>query len=183
VPSQTPQANTAAQRCSKKPFTVFIKKQRGLQRVTFLVDGKRQLVVRKVDQQKRFVFRVDPTKFKAGRHRIRARMTMRGGKSRVVPMRGFTSCAVSKCVSRRAFRIRVKNYPGETVVSAKVFVNGKRVRVVRGARLTAQVKLTGHPQGRFKVVVIAKTASGKTLKDVRRYKTCALKGKRPSRRP
>ena len=56
-----------------------------------------------------------------------------------------------KCVSRRRFRIRLRRARGVKLVSATVHVNGKRVKVVRGRRLTSTVDLRALPKGRFKV--------------------------------
>ena len=82
------------------------------------------------------------------------------------------------CGSRRNFRIRVRTRKADPVVSAAVLVNGRRVRVVRGARLTAPVRLTGLPKGRYSVQIKAKTKSGRTLSGVRRYFTCTPKSAR-----
>jgi hypothetical protein len=85
-------------------------------------------------------------------------------------------------VSRRKFRIRLVEPRGVKIVNAKVFVNGKRVRVVRGRRLRAPVDLRGLPKGRFKVEIRLKTADGRTIRGTRRYRTCATK-RRSGRRP
>ncbi len=78
------------------------------------------------------------------------------------------------CVSRRNFRIRVRRQrAGVTLVSAAVSVNGRRVAVRRGARLTAPVDLRGLPRGRFTVRIGALTADGRAIVGTRRYRTCA----------
>ncbi len=82
------------------------------------------------------------------------------------------------CVSRRNFKIRLRNLAGVTIVSATVKVTGKRVQTVRGKRLTAPVDLRGLPRGRFTVTISLKTSAGKTLTAQRRYRTCAVKRKR-----
>jgi dienelactone hydrolase len=83
-----------------------------------------------------------------------------------------------KCVSRRAFRIRLRKAPkGDKLRSAIVTVNGKRVKTVRGKRLTAPVSLKGLPKGTFRVTVTAKTKRGKTLRSARTYRTCVPKKK------
>jgi hypothetical protein len=61
-------------------------------------------------------------------------------------------------------------------------VNGRRVQVVRGARLTAPVDLRTLPKGRFKVDITVVTADGRRIKGTRRYRTCAPK-RRGGRRP
>jgi hypothetical protein len=64
-------------------------------------------------------------------------------------------------------------------VTARVYVNGKRVKVVRGKRLRAPVTLTGLPQGRFKVRVVSTLRSGRTKVDVRTYRTCVKRDLKP----
>src|SRR4030095_14362554 len=83
---------------------------------------------------------------------------------------------VRRCVSRRRFPIRLVQPGGVTLVSATVQVNGKRVKVLKGKRLTARVDLRGLPKGRFTVKITVKTSDGWTLKSTRRYRTCVPKG-------
>jgi hypothetical protein len=78
-----------------------------------------------------------------------------------------------RCVSRRAFRIRLRAPKGVTLQQATVLVNGRRARVVRGRRLTAPVDLRGLPKGRFTVKVTVTTTDGRRVSDTRRYRTCA----------
>ena len=82
-----------------------------------------------------------------------------------------------RCVSRRSFsiRLRVPRKVGR-VRRATVFVNGKRVRVVRGGRrLRARVDLRGLPRGRFLVRVELATSRGKRVLETRAYRTCVGK--------
>lgn len=76
------------------------------------------------------------------------------------------------CVSRRAFRIRLRVPRGRTAVSARVRVNGKQVQVVRGRRLKAPVVLRGLPKGKVTVQITIRLKGGKTVKGTRRYNTC-----------
>lgn len=81
-----------------------------------------------------------------------------------------------KCLSRRAFRIRLKEPKADALATASVFVNGKRVRTVKGAkRIRAGVNLTGLPKGRYTVKIVAKTVLGRTITGTRKYRTCAKK--------
>jgi hypothetical protein len=80
-----------------------------------------------------------------------------------------------KCRSRRSFRIRLRNPAGDPLVRATVKVNGKQVRVVKGARLTAPVDLRGLPKGRYTVSITATTTLGRTIKGSRKYRTCTPK--------
>jgi uncharacterized repeat protein (TIGR01451 family) len=77
-----------------------------------------------------------------------------------------------RCASRRHFGIRLRGPSGDPLVKATVFVNGRRVRVVRGRRLTSVVNLRGLPKGRFKVTIVVITKSGRQLSGTRRYRTC-----------
>jgi hypothetical protein len=79
------------------------------------------------------------------------------------------------CASRRDFRIRLVQPKGVALVSATVLVNGKRVQVLKGKRLTAPVDLRGLPKGRFTVKIVAVTSAGQKLSSSRRYRTCAPK--------
>jgi len=83
--------------------------------------------------------------------------------------------AARRCVSRRRFRIRLKQPAGTTLKSATVTVNGKLVATRRGQRVTAPVNLTGLPRGRFTVRIVVRTADGRSLRFTRRYRTCAPK--------
>ena len=80
-----------------------------------------------------------------------------------------------KCVSRRNFRIRLRKPKGLTIREALVLVNGRRVRTVRGKRLTAPVDLRGLPKGRFTVKITIVISDGRKLSGSRRYRTCARK--------
>jgi len=53
--------------------------------------------------------------------------------------------------------------------------NGKRVQLVRGARLRAPVNLRGLPKGRVTVAVEVTTASGKRLRGTRKYRASTPK--------
>jgi hypothetical protein len=70
----------------------------------------------------------------------------------------------------------VRNRPGAVqIVSATVFVNGRRVATRKGARLTAPVDLKGFTKGRYAVKITARTSDGRTVTETRRYRTCARK--------
>jgi hypothetical protein len=85
--------------------------------------------------------------------------------------------SAAKCTSRRSFTIRLRQRKRDPLVSAVVRVNGKKVKTVKRSRITAPVRLTGLPKGRFTVRITAKTRSGKTVSGARRYKTCVPKEK------
>ncbi|HEX8122590.1 MAG TPA: hypothetical protein VF549_15125 [Solirubrobacteraceae bacterium] len=77
------------------------------------------------------------------------------------------------CASRRKFPIRLKEPPGDALLSAKVTLNGKSLKVVKSAgRLRSSVDLRGLPKGRYALKIVAKTARGRTIQGTRRYRTC-----------
>jgi hypothetical protein len=91
-----------------------------------------------------------------------------------------------KCVSRRRFRIRIRQPGGIQIQTALVFLNGKKVRVLtrkvfQKKRKVANVDLRGLPKGKFKVKIVVLTSDGKTLRGTRTYRTCTKK--RKSKRP
>ena len=85
--------------------------------------------------------------------------------------------AARVCKSRRSFTIRVKKKRGVKIVSATVFVNGKKQKTKKGKRITSRVTLIGLKKGRYNVVIRVKLSDGRTATDRRRFKTCTPKGK------
>lgn len=83
-----------------------------------------------------------------------------------------------RCRSRRNFRIRLRNPPGSTIVAAVVRVNGRRVKTVRGVRVTARVDLRGLPRGRYTVSITILLDDGRTIRGKRKYRTCGKKRRR-----
>jgi Tol biopolymer transport system component len=83
-----------------------------------------------------------------------------------------------RCVSRRRFRIRLARPSGDPLRSAEVFIGSKRVRRIRGRKLTTPIDLRGLPKGKFKVRVVVKTRSGRKLSITRTYRTCVPKRRR-----
>ena len=77
-----------------------------------------------------------------------------------------------RCASARVFTIHLKNPNGDHLRSARVTVDGKRVRVRRGRKFTARVDLRGKPRKIVVVRVRAVTRSGKVVRETRRYRTC-----------
>jgi hypothetical protein len=79
------------------------------------------------------------------------------------------------CASRRHFAVHVHRPRFVRLVSARVYVNGRRVAVRRGRRLSAPVDLRHLPRGRFTVTIRARTSTGRTIVDRRHYRTCVPK--------
>jgi hypothetical protein len=88
---------------------------------------------------------------------------------------GVAGTQQKKCVSRRIFRIRLRIPKGKKALSATVRVNGKKVRVVRGKRLRAPVRLRGLPKGKIRVRITIRLANGRKISGVRTYHTCIPK--------
>ena len=80
-----------------------------------------------------------------------------------------------RCVSRRRFRIRLRQPSGARIASATVELNRKRVATRRGTRITAPIDLRGLPKGRFTVKITIVLADGRKVTGSRRYRTCAPK--------
>ena len=82
------------------------------------------------------------------------------------------------CISRRQFRIRLRKGTRNRrarIVGARVTVNGKAVKVTRADRLRSRVNLKRLPKGRYVVRIAVKLSNGKTVRETRRYRTCAKK--------
>lgn len=86
--------------------------------------------------------------------------------------------ATRRCASRRSFRIRLRQTRSDPLRSARVYVNGRRVRVLRGRRLRARVNLRGLPRGVVRVTIRGRTRSGRTVTSTRRYRTCVPRARR-----
>ena len=98
-----------------------------------------------------------------------------------LPHVALPSASRSACRSRRSFRIRLREPRRGRIASARVYVDGHRVRTVRGKRLRAPVDLRGLPKGTYTVRVVAKTTTGRTLARTRRYRTCVPRPKGAAR--
>ena len=79
------------------------------------------------------------------------------------------------CRSRRAFKIRLKEPKADALASAVIFLNGRRVKTLKGKRITATINLRGLPRGRYVVKIVATTVLGRTISGSRKYRTCAQK--------
>jgi hypothetical protein len=91
-----------------------------------------------------------------------------------------------RCVSRRKFRIRIRERGGIKIETAQVFLDRKRIKVVRRRvfsrkRHTARINLRGLPKGIFRIRIVVLTTQGDTKRGTRKYRTCTKK--RRSRRP
>jgi len=80
-----------------------------------------------------------------------------------------------RCLSRRRFVIRIRApAPGLRVASARVVLNGHRLRVRRRrGRLVAVVDLRRYRRGTFRVTVTVRTRGGRRFRAHRTYHLCA----------
>jgi len=85
--------------------------------------------------------------------------------------------STKKCLSRRSFRIRLRNPKGTKIEKAVVFVNGKRVITRTGKRVTAPIDLRGLPKGRYTVKISVVLSDGRITVGTRKYRTCTPKRK------
>jgi hypothetical protein len=85
--------------------------------------------------------------------------------------------SAARCVSGRRFKIHLRKVRGERIVSARVFVKGKRVKTVKGKQITAAIDLRGLPKGKFVVRVVVTTVTGKRYAGKRTYRTCSARKK------
>jgi hypothetical protein len=81
----------------------------------------------------------------------------------------------SRCLSKRDFKIHIRKIAGLTYVSEKVFLGGKSVGKVTGARLAAGVDLRGLPQGTFTIKIVVLTGDDRVIQGKRTYRTCVKK--------
>jgi hypothetical protein len=78
------------------------------------------------------------------------------------------------CVSRRSFVIHLpKRLRGRRVVSARVSVNGRSARPVRGRTLRTRISLKGVRKGRARVRIVSRLTNGRHVTTLRTYRTCA----------
>jgi hypothetical protein len=77
------------------------------------------------------------------------------------------------CLSRRHFKIHIRKYRGLVYEQAIVFVNRRRVGVIRGRQFSAGVDLRNLPAGTFVVQITVITTGGRIINGTRTYHTCA----------
>ena len=81
------------------------------------------------------------------------------------------------CRSRRTFSLRLRAPKGERIRRARVRIDGRTVRTVRGRDVRrVRIDLRGRGKARYRVVVAARTNRGRSFTVVRVYRTCAPRG-------
>jgi hypothetical protein len=77
-----------------------------------------------------------------------------------------------RCRSSRTLRIRLRQPRSDAIVSAQVSVDGKRSTSVTRSAVDAPIDLRGLPRGRYTVQIALRTATKKTIRGSRRYRSC-----------
>jgi len=81
--------------------------------------------------------------------------------------------AARRCASRRDFVIHLRVPGGQRLRSARVFVDGRQVALVRAARARSRIDLRGLPATVARVTIFLRTRSGRGYVRTRTYRTCA----------
>src|SRR3954471_11987101 len=88
------------------------------------------------------------------------------------PVQSLGLRSARTCVSRRKFTLHVRAPRRQKLRSARVYLNGKRVKVRRDR---ATINLRGLGKGVARVKIVAVTRSGKRYVAARAYRTCTKK--------
>ena len=83
--------------------------------------------------------------------------------------------SAKRCVSRRHFKIHIRQPRAVKIVKATVVLNSKKVATRTGKRVTSVIDLRSLPKGTFTVKITVTTADKRTITGTRRYRTCARK--------
>ena len=74
------------------------------------------------------------------------------------------------CASRRSFRIHLRAPKGQKLRRARIYVNGHRVRTLKGRALRRTIRLRVKRATRVRVTAV--TTRGKTITVRRTYRAC-----------
>ena len=80
--------------------------------------------------------------------------------------------ATPACRARKPLRIALRRPRRGRIVSAVVYVNGKRVKRLRGRRIPRRVTVRRLPVGRAVVRVVVRSSTGRKVTRTRTYRTC-----------
>jgi hypothetical protein len=171
---------TTAPGCQLKPFKAYVRRKSGVAKVIFKVDGKKVAVDAKPDAKGQYIALIKTAKLKGGKHVLTGTIVFKakGKKAKTLKLR-FRKCDL--CKSRRAITVHPRGlHKGERAVSAKIYLNGKLYKSVKGQKkLAAKIVLKGMAKGVQKVKIVAKTNQGRTVVDKRKFKTCMKKTVKP----
>jgi hypothetical protein len=76
------------------------------------------------------------------------------------------------CRPRASLRITLKKPKRGRISSATIYVNGKRVKTVRGRKIPKRVTLRKLPAGRAVVKVVVRSTAGRKVTQKKTYRTC-----------
>lgn len=79
----------------------------------------------------------------------------------------------TRCRSRRTLRIRIRQPRADAIVAARVSVNHSRSAAVGRSKVGLPIDLRRLPKGRYTVQITLRTATKKTIRGSRGYRTCA----------
>lgn len=101
----------------------------------------------------------------------------------LLPTQVAASLTPRRCSSKHRIRVRL-GFRGVRLRSARVYLDGRRVRTVRGRALRRPVRLRGLPARAFTVTVRARTRGGRTRVRRTRYSACGRRvlSRRPAHR-
>jgi hypothetical protein len=81
--------------------------------------------------------------------------------------------SAKRCLAARTLSLRPRIAAGGRITAVSVYVRGKRVLRVTGAKARRTIKVKRLPRGRFTVEVRVRTSDGRTVKAKRTYRRCA----------
>jgi uncharacterized protein len=111
---------------------------------------------------------------------VAANSVYSGGYTEPVGGSGGKAPSKGRCKDKRKFTFRIRQPRRGRIVRVIVYVNGKRVKQVRGRRVT-RVSIKRRPKGVFKVKIVSVNSRGSRAVSVRTYRGC--KKGRPHRLP
>jgi plastocyanin len=103
-----------------------------------------------------------------------------GAGAGATPAAGQQASGAAQCISKRDFAIRLRGFDSRRVRTVLATLNGKplpiRTQLIGGRlRHTTRVDLRGLPRGTYTVAITVTTKSGRVLRGIRTYRTCAGK--------
>lgn len=90
-----------------------------------------------------------------------------------LPARVLATTVNRACRLVRSLKLRLSQQGGVRLRSATIYVNGRRVKQVRGSAVTAPVVISNLPKSSFTLEVVAITTTGKRLVTKQSYANCA----------
>lgn len=95
-----------------------------------------------------------------------------GTRSRVTFANTVILPSSRRCRSRRTLRIRLRQPRADAIVSARVSVDARRSMTLSRSEVDRPIDLRRLPKGRYTVRITLRTATKKTIRGARRYRTC-----------